>query len=89
MYAIVGASKLKSGAGPEIARGILANLEAAPGFVSGTFTRSTDGERARSMVLFETEQQAKTAAENARSKMPADAPVQIESLEIFEVVARA
>lgn len=89
MHAIVGASRLEAEAGPELARGILQRLSQAPEFVSGTFTRSADGERGRSMVLFESEQAATTALENARANLPADVPMQIESLEVYEVVAHA
>jgi hypothetical protein len=87
MYALVGASKLESEAGPELAQSILAGLSQAPGFVSGTFTRSTDGTRGRSMVLFETEEQAETARANALANIPDDAPLEIESVEVYEVVA--
>ncbi|HUF33703.1 MAG TPA: hypothetical protein VMN58_10910 [Acidimicrobiales bacterium] len=89
MYAIVGVSKLGPEAKPEMAQGILANLRSAPGFVSGTFTRSPDGKNGRSMVLFETEEAAETAAANARASIPDDAPVEITSIEVYEVVAHA
>ena len=89
MFAIVGASRLGSESGPEFAQGLLAVLGGAPGFVSGTFTRSADGERGRSMVLFETENAATTAMEMALQNMPQDAPVEIESVEVYEVVAHS
>ena len=38
-----------------MANGILSNLRNAPGFVSGSFARSADGNQGRSMVLFESE----------------------------------
>ncbi len=89
MHAIVGVSKLGPEAKPEMAQGILANLGSAPGFVSGTFTQSPDGKNGRSMILFETEEAAKTAAANAQANLPDDAPVEIVSIEVYEVVAHA
>ncbi len=92
MYAMVGTSKLSfeniDDAG-QMANGVLTKLRSAPGFVTGSFVRSSDGNHGRSMVLFETEEQAKAAAENARATIPADAPVEIVSLEVYEVVAHA
>ncbi len=37
----------------------------------------------------ESEQAASTALEHARANLPADVPMQIESLEVYEVVAHA
>lgn len=65
MYAIVGISRLKPGATPEVVTSILERMRTAPGFVSGAVAWSTDG------------------------SMPADAPMEIESAEVCEVVAHA
>lgn len=89
MYAIVGLSRLKPGATPEVVQNILGRMRGAPGFVSGAIAWSTDGERGRSMFLFETEDSAKAALEQALNSMPADAPMEIESVEVCEVVAHA
>ena len=92
MYAMVGTSKLSfenSDDAAQMANGILSNLGSAPGFVTGSFARSADGNHGRSMVLFETEEQAKAAAEKARAAIPADGPVEVVSLEVYEVVAHA
>ena len=92
MYAIVGTSKLKfenpDGA-PQMANGILSGLRDLPGFVTGSFARSTDGNHGRSMILFDTEAQARAAAETARASIPADGPVEVVSIEVYEVVAHA
>ena len=92
MYAIVGTSKLSfenaDDAG-QMANGLLSKLRSAPGFVTGSFARSADGNNGRSMILFETEEQAKAAADSARSNIPAGSPVEIVSLEVYEVVAHA
>lgn len=89
MHAIVGMSRLKPGATPDVVKSVLGRMSQAPGFVSGTVAWSTDGERGRSMFLFETEDGAKTALEQALANMPADAPMEIESAEVCEVVAHA
>ncbi|MGH3118403.1 MAG: hypothetical protein ACRDQ2_15075 [Gaiellales bacterium] len=41
------------------------------------------------MVVFDTEEQAKAAAANARANIPADGRVEIVSIEVYEVVAHA
>lgn len=89
MYAIVGLSRLKPGATPDVVKNILGRMSQAPGFVSGTIAWSTDRERGRSMFVFETEAGAKTALDQALANMPADAPMEIESAEVCEVVAQA
>ncbi len=89
MHAIVAASKLKPGATPEVTRNILEGLRGEPGFVSGAIAWSTDGERGRSMVVFESEDAAKAALERALDRIPPDAPLEVESAEVCEVVAHA
>lgn len=92
MYAMVGASKLNfqnPDDAAQMANGILSSLKGAPGFVTGSFARSADGNHGRSMVVFDTEEQAKAAAENARAKIPAGGPVEIISIEVYKVVAHA
>jgi hypothetical protein len=89
MYAIVGISRLKPGATPEVVRNILERMRGAPGFISGTVAWSTDGERGRSMFLFESQDGAQAALDQALANMPADAPMEIESAEVCEVVAHA
>ena len=89
MYAVVGISRLKPGATAEVAKGILGGMREAPGFVSGTVAWSTDGERGRSMILFESEDEARAALEGALAGIPADGPIEIESAEVCEVVAHA
>lgn len=89
MHAIVGASTMPAELGTEFAEGILAGMQKSPGFVSGTFTRSADRTRGRSMVLFESEEAAVAAREAALAAMPDNAPITIESVEVYEVVANA
>ena len=92
MYALVGTSKLNfenPDDAVKMANGLLSNLSNAPGFVTGSFARSADGNNGRSMILFETEEQAKAGAENARANIPADGPVELVSIDVYEVVAHA
>ena len=92
MYAMVGTSKLNFENPDDAARmasGILSKLSGAPGFVTGSFARSADGDHGRSLVVFDTEEQARAAAESARANIPADGPVEIVSIEVYEVVAHA
>ncbi len=60
---------------------------ASIGFVSGAIAWSTDGERGRSMIMFETQDAAAAALEQILDNMPADAPLEIESIEVCEVIA--
>ena len=90
MHAIVGTSTIDTSRGEEavkMAEGILANVSQAPGFVSGAFTRSADGTSGRSMILFESQEAAGAVAADARSLMPENPPVELVSLEVYEVVA--
>lgn len=90
MHAIVGTSTIDTSRGEEavkMAQSILANVREAPGFVSGAFTRSADGRGGRSMMLFESEEAARAVAANARTLMPENPPVELVSLEVYEVDA--
>ena len=93
MHAILGESEIDASRGDEavaiLTNGIVPGISQAPGFVSATFVRSSDGSRGRSMVVFESEDAAKTAAASAGELMPKDAPVKIVSMEVYEVVASA
>jgi heme-degrading monooxygenase HmoA len=61
----------------------------APGFVAGYWTRSEDN-RGLSMVVFESEDAARAAAEQLQSQGPPDPEaVTIENVEVREVVAHA
>lgn len=73
MHAMVGTSKLNfenPDDAAQMANGILANPSSTPGFVTGSFARSADGNHGRSMAVFETEEQAKAAAANALGQYP-------------------
>ena len=93
MWVVVGTAEVdasRAGEGVEILTNqVLPGFTEVPGFVSATFARSADGTGGRSMVVFETEEAAKTVAATAGDRMPADAPMKIVSLEVCEVVASA
>ena len=59
------------------------------GFVSGTWMRSRDGHRTRSVIIYEDEQAAEAASERARQGPPPGAPTRFVSAEVFEVMAQA
>ena len=60
-----------------------------PGFVRGMWLRSADNSQGRGIVLFDTEDNANACAVKAQQGPPADAPIKIRSVDIFEVVAEA
>jgi hypothetical protein len=64
-------------------------IKQGPGFVSGTWMRSRDGSRTRSVILFEDEKSAEAAEERARQGPLPGAPTRFVSAEVFEVMAQA
>ena len=64
-------------------------IKQGAGFVSGTWMRSLDGERTRSVIIYEDQQAADAAAERARQGPPPGAPTRFVSAEVFEVMAQA
>ncbi len=66
---------------------VLPRVKETPGLVAGYWTRSGDGQRGLSLVLFESEQAARAAAELPRSMPPPDF-VTIDSVEVREVIAQ-
>jgi hypothetical protein len=60
------------------------------GFKRGTWVRSLDGTHGRSMLLLDSEADAKAAVEQLRTQgTPAGAPVTIKRVEAYEVLAEA
>jgi hypothetical protein len=66
---------------------VVPRVSQAPGFVSGYWTRSDDRSNGIAMMLFESEEAARTAGEQLGAQV-FDA-VTIESVEVREVVANA
>jgi hypothetical protein len=64
-------------------------IKEGDGFVRGTWMRSMDGRRTRSLILYEDEATANAAADRARQGPPPGAPTRFVSAEVFEVMAEA
>ena len=68
---------------------VVPRVRQAPGFVAGYWTRSGEGADGLSMLLFESEDNARSAADMVREGAERIAAVTLESVEIREVVAHA
>ena len=66
---------------------VVPRVSGAPGFVAGYWTRSEDGSNGQSMIVFESEDAARSVAERLGTDMPEG--VTLESAEVREVVASA
>ena len=71
----------------ELRETVVPRISSLPGFVAGYWTRSSDGGNGRSMLVFESEEAARTAAERIGANVPEG--VTFESAEVREVVASA
>ena len=68
---------------------VVPRVKQAPGFVAGYWTRSEDQGNGLSMIVFESEDAARTAAQMIESSAPQDEGVTLEGTEVREVVASA
>jgi hypothetical protein len=69
---------------------VVPTAKALAGFAGGTWCRALEGDAGRSVLLFDSEENAKAAAEEIRSQgPPAGAPVTMEAVDAYEVVAQA
>lgn len=73
------------GAQAELREQVVPRVSQAPGFVAGYWTR--EGNSGLSMVVFEAEENARTAAEMIPNALPES--VTLESVDVREVVASA
>lgn len=89
MHAVVVKVSISDAAGSvkELRETVVPRVAGAPGFVAGYWTRSDDGTNGKSMLVFESEDAAKAAAERIAANVPAG--VTFESAEVREVVASA
>ena len=71
----------------ELRENVVPRVSQAPGFVAGYWTRSEDESNGLSMLLFESEDAARGAAEGIGENVP-DA-VTLENVEVREVVENA
>ncbi|HEV8575333.1 MAG TPA: antibiotic biosynthesis monooxygenase [Dehalococcoidia bacterium] len=93
MHAVVGQVKIDQSREDE-ARKTLGEIvvhtaRAMPGFVGGTWCRALEDARGVSVLLFESEQAARAAAEQMREGPPPGTPATFVSADVFEVVAQA
>jgi hypothetical protein len=68
---------------------VVPRVSQAPGFVAGYWTRSEDGNSGLSMMVFESEDAARSVVQMMESQPPMDEGVTIEGTEVREVVANA
>ena len=89
MHAVLVKVSINDGASSEkeLKETVVPRISSAPGFVAGYWTRSDDGSNGRSMLVFESEDAARAAAERIGSNVPQG--VTFESAEVREVVASA
>jgi heme-degrading monooxygenase HmoA len=89
MHAVVVKVSISDVAGSvkELRETVVPRVAGAPGFVAGYWTRSDDGTNGKSMLVFESEDAAKAAAERIAANVPSG--VTFESAEVREVVASA
>jgi hypothetical protein len=66
---------------------VVPRVKQAPGFVSGYWARADDRSNGQAMIIFESEDAARAAADQLRANVPE--PVTLESAEVREVVASA
>lgn len=89
MYAVFGRSRLEPNRMDEIT-GMASSIvipmaQAQAGHVASYLSRNPDHTRGASMFVFETKEQAE--AFGASMNLPPDAPVHIESFEVYEIFA--
>ena len=93
MYALMVELRIQSERADEAERQLhdfaLPMIRQAEGFVAGTWIRSLDGVRGRSLILFETQESAAAAAKRAAQGPPPGSPTEFVSAEVFEVLAQA
>jgi hypothetical protein len=75
----------REGAEQRLREEVVPQVSSAPGFQAGYWTR--DGDSGLAMVIFDSEENARTNAERVPTTIPAD--VNLEGVEVREVVASA
>jgi hypothetical protein len=73
------------GSQKELRETVVPRISQMPGFVGGYWTRSADGSNGRALIVFESEDAARTAAERIGPGVPQG--VAFESAEVREVIA--
>jgi hypothetical protein len=91
MHAVVTKVRISDGdaATKALREQVVPGVSQAPGFVAGYWTRSDAGGDGLSMVVFESENAARSAAERVRGGGVVPEGVTLESVEVREVVEHA
>ena len=92
MYAVVGQVKVDTTREGD-ARKVLEEVtvpatKGLEGFSSGFWARAVDGDEGHSFLIFDSEANARAAAERIAQGPPPDAPVSFTSVSVCEVVAQ-
>jgi len=72
---------------PALREQVVPRVQQSPGFVAGYWTRSEG--QGLSMVVFESEEQARQAADQVKGNMPPGDAVTLDNVDVREVVASA
>jgi hypothetical protein len=93
MHAVVGQVKIDTGREDE-ARTLLADFTvpaatALAGFQGGYWARAADADSGHSLLLFDSEENARAAAARIAEGPPPGAPVTVMSVNVCEVIAQA
>ena len=90
MHAVVATARVDPGRAEEatehLQSTVVPRVKEVPGVVSGYWTSSSDGEHGTAMVVFETEDTARAAADQVPNMAPEY--VHFDSIEVREVVAQ-
>ncbi len=90
MHALLVTVSIEPGRGEEalaqLEGNVIPRVKETPGVLSGYWTRSSDGQHGSSMVLFESEEAARAAADNIPN-LPRPDFITFDSVEVSEVVA--
>jgi hypothetical protein len=93
MYAVAGQVKLDPGrqgdAQKLLEEFVVPTTKGLAGFQSGSWARSVEGDSGHSLLLFDTEENARAAAARMAEGPPAGAPATFVSATVCEVVAQA
>jgi quinol monooxygenase YgiN len=93
MHAVVGQVKIDQSREEEARKAlnqvVVPTAKQMAGFVSGTWCRALQDDRGISMLVFESEEAARAAAEQMRQGPPPGTPATFVSADVFEVVAQA
>jgi len=93
MHAVVGQVKIDRSREDEATKTlneiVVPRAQQMAGFVGGTWCRALQDDRGISVLLFESEEEARAAAEQMRQGPPPGTPATFVSADVFEVVAQA